>query len=344
MDIVHVLDSRGIGGIETHVEVTAKGLQRAGHRVRVIFLIRYEDAHPIEASLEQAGVPVSYASAENGLWSMLRRDRPDVVHSHGYKANLLVRGLCRILNIPTVASFHAGEAVSGKLRIYTSLDRWSSLLDTKIAISRRIAETLPGQSVVLDNFVDVPNATAPLTGNRIAFVGRLSHEKAPDRFCAMAERLDTLQADVYGDGPMRQGLEARYGERIRFHGAVSNIPMRLLNTDLVVMPSRQEGLPLTALEAMAHGVPVAATAVGGLPNLIEDGTNGFITLAETPFALEHRIADYFNLPESERQKIGASACQTIHEGFSTDAQIPKLLAIYRQAGARSRGGFHAIAA
>lgn len=343
MDIIHVLDSRSIGGIETHVRVAALGLKAAGHRVRVIFLKHYGEAHPIDAALRKGDVEVLYADQTSGLWHILRRARPDVLHSHGYKANLISRGLCRLLGIATVSSFHAGEAVSGKMRVYTSLDRWTSIGGTKIAVSPAIAKTLPGQAIVFDNFIELPNDRAPQTGKRIAFVGRLSHEKAPDRFCALAERLSFLEADVYGDGPLRTELEDRYRDKIRFHGSVANVSMRLLNTDLVVMPSRHEGLPMTALEAMGHGVPVAATAVGGLPDLIQDGVNGILAPEDTPFALESRISAYFEGSQDTRLAMADAAHRTIRQRYSTNSQIPKLEEVYRHA-ISMRGGFHAIAA
>lgn len=343
MDILHLVDSRGIGGIETHIRVTATALKRAGHTMRVVFLKRYGQPHPLEAVLKAEGVDVLYADEAGGLWTILWAKRPTLLHSHGYKANLMARGLCKVLRIATVASFHAGERATGKLRIYTSLDRWTSLIGTKIAVSQTIAQTLPGSSTVLGNFIDMPIDSAPIAGNRIAFIGRLSHEKAPERFCAMAARLPHLQADIYGDGPMRAHLEARYRNQIRFHGMVSNIAMRLMGTDLVVMPSRQEGLPMTALEAMGHGVPVAATDVGGLSTLIDDGHNGYLVPAKTPFSLEKRIATFFSLSITQRREMGHRARSTIQERFSTDSQIPKLVEIYRQV-ASQKGPLNALAA
>lgn len=338
MEIWHILDSRGIGGIETHVRIVADALNQAGHVARVVFLKRYGGPHPIEASLRADGIDVVYMDKATDLFARVLGENPDILHTHGYKANLLGRAIAVSTGTPAVSSFHAGEVVAGRLAVYTCLDRVTGIPFHKIAVSNAIAAQLKGSVTVLDNFVDIPTAVAPLTGRRIAFVGRLSWEKAPDRFCEIAESLPDVSADVYGDGPMRDDLERAFGDRVRFHGAVDTIGARLLETDLVVMPSRHEGLPMAALEAMARGVPVAATPVGGLPKLISDGGNGL--LANAPTELRDRVDAFLNASVSTRRAMGSVARETVIQSFSPNAQLPKLLALYRRATAASEGVGH----
>ena len=100
------------------------------------------------------------------------------------------------------------------------------------------------------------------------------------------------------------------------------------------MSSRHEGLPLAALEAMAHGVPVAAFGVGGLPDLIEPGRNGFLAPAGDLDALANAIDGWIKLPADARAALGDHARATIAERFSVARGIEAVLKEYRAAGAK----------
>ena len=100
--------------------------------------------------------------------------------------------------------------------------------------------------------------------------------------------------------------------------------------DVLLIPSRHEGLPLAALEAMAHGVPVIAFAVGGLPNLINDHHNGWLVEAGNKDALTNCLKKWNRLSPTEQQNTSENARQTIIERYSPSAVLPQILSIYRQ--------------
>lgn len=341
-EIWQCLDSRSIGGIETHVHTLSKELSRRGYKVRVIFLQHY-GKHPLISRLRKTRLSFHVCAGVQDFLRQVRRERPALIHTHGYKANIVGR-LAGLLNaIPAVSTFHAGEPGEGRVRLYNAIDRVTSLYQSKLAVSEEIHHTLPGKATLLQNFVAVPVSLANLANNRIAFVGRLSHEKGPDIFCEMADRFPNASFDVYGDGPMKVELQAKYGAAVTFHGMVPDVSLLLQHSSLLVMPSRYEGLPMAALEAMAQGVPVAAFAVGGLPNLIEDGRNGFLAHPDNAAELAESIGKYLSLDTAARLAVGAAASRKVAAQFSPDIQIPKLTEIYRNALSTGAGG-HAFAA
>jgi glycosyltransferase involved in cell wall biosynthesis len=328
-----LLDSSDLGGIESHVLQLARGLHHAGHRPRVVFWADY-GPHPLRMALDRAGLPHETLSGGfGGLVRLLRRRRPAVLHSHGYKAGILGRLAARLAGRPVVSTFHAGEPGTGKLRLYVLLDRLTARLGRRIAVSAAIARNLPAPVALIANFVELPDASATSgSHDRIGFVGRLSPEKGPDLFCALAARLSGARLTLYGDGPMRTELEGTHGNAVEFLGRVVPMTPHWPEIGLLVMSSRHEGLPLAALEAMAHGVPVAAFAVGGLPDLIEAGTNGYLAEPLDLDGLAAVIERWRNLAPEARAELGRNARATIAERFSVARGIAAVLAEYRAAG------------
>ena len=335
-EIILLLDSRSIGGIETHVLNLAAALRATGEPARVV-LLRDHGPHPMAPALVARGVPLTALGGGVELPRFLAVQRPKVLHTHGYKAGVLGRFWARLLGVPVVSTYHSGDRGVGRVRLYSALDRRTAFLAPSIAVSRDIATALPSGTAVIENFVPLPDAGATGAGRAVAFVGRLSPEKGPDTFCELATRLPNLRWHVYGDGPMRSELTGRFGDRVTFHGAVADMAAVWRGTGLLCMPSRREGLPMAALEAMAHGVPVAAFAVGGLPDLLSDGACGWLAPPGDRDALAAAIATWSRLDVAARSTIGHRARAVIAKRYSPGAGLPKILAVYRRAVER-RGG------
>lgn len=329
-----LLDSSRVGGIETHVATLAGGLAAAAVSAEVVFLTDH-GPHPMKALLDQAGTAHrTLAGGLGGLLGGLRRHRPALVHTHGYKAGVLGRLAGAVLGIPVVSTYHAGEPGTGRLRLYHGIDRATASLAHAIAVSEEIRGKLPGGGTpVIGNFVDLP-AAAARRGRRartVAFVGRLSPEKGPDEFCALAEALPATDFEVFGDGPMRGPLESRFGGRVRFHGTVPSMSGHWQDIGLLCMPSRHEGLPLAALEAMASGVPVAAYAVGGLPRCIDHGRSGWLAAPGNRAELVAAVTAWQAQDEDEAEAMAEAARATIARDFSREAGVRKVLAVYARA-------------
>jgi glycosyltransferase involved in cell wall biosynthesis len=325
------LDSRGAGGIESHVLQLAKALQDSGRAVRILLLADH-GRHPLHAQAAALGITLECLDGSPlGLWRALRQRRPCLFHSHGYKAGILGRTLALLLGVPVVSTFHAGEPGRGRLRLYQWLDEFSGRLAPRLAVSAAIGARLGTGTQVLDNFVSLApeRLHAPLS---LAFVGRLSHEKGPDRFLAIARQHPQLPCLVFGDGPLREQLQAQASSNVQFMGMVDDMPQRWASIGLLCMPSRHEGLPMAALEAMAHGVPVAALDVGGLGQLATPQAGGLLCASGDVAALSAAIGAWGQLSNAQRRQRGQAARQWVARRFTPEAVLPEILRCYAQAG------------
>ncbi|CCO44577.1 putative Glycosyltransferase SypH [Vibrio nigripulchritudo SOn1] len=322
------LDSQGFGGIESHVVQLAIGLRQLHCDVSVMFLREYPTPHPMLEKLKEADIPFEFLNGTlSGFYQQAKSQNPDIVHTHGYKAGILARLVSLVTGIPVISTFHAGEIGSGKLRFYDWLDRKTArICKHNFAVSPLIAERFSHSVPVIRNFVstdDLPFSE----GKQIAFVGRLSHEKAPDRFLEMAALDPSTDYHIYGSGLMEEDLKRQSSGNVVFHGHQKDMSKIWSDIGLLVIPSRYEGLPMSALEAMAQGVPVLCTPVGNLSELVINGENGWIKeYANFPVA----ISDWQNMPRDKKMAIRIAAKRAVEKGFSTQAVIPSILQIYHQ--------------
>ncbi|OUS11959.1 hypothetical protein A9Q89_07295 [Gammaproteobacteria bacterium 53_120_T64] len=328
-----LLDSRCGGGIESHVLQLARGLNKYQQQVCVVFIKDYGQ-HPLRCALKAAGIETfSLDGNIISLWRALQRHKPTIIHSHGYKAALYARLVLACSHSKLVSTYHAGEQSRGLLRFYCWLDRHSARWSQQVfAVSPQIAAQLPDNTQLIDNFVDMPAAISQLpTRNRgqIAFVGRLSHEKGPDLFLRMAVLYPRQQFHIYGCGPMSAVLSELAPQNVHFHGYVNDMSDIWPRIGLLVMPSRQEGLPMAALEAMSRGIPVLATRVGALDQVIANDQNGWLVEPEKPFALARCLHTWLTMKQRQRLVFQQAARQQIAQRFSSDIAIPKLIQAYR---------------
>jgi glycosyltransferase involved in cell wall biosynthesis len=137
---------------------------------------------------------------------------------------------------------------------------------------------------------------------------------------------------LIGEGPLRGALEARARalgvlERCRFTGARSDVADLVAALELVALPSRSEGLPFALLEAMALGRPVVATAVGGCPEVVEEGRTGLLVPAGDPAALAGAISRLLERPE-EARAMGARGADRVRAEFTLARMVGGLEALY----------------
>ncbi|WP_047043937.1 glycosyltransferase family 4 protein [Vibrio mexicanus] len=332
-----VIDSNTFGGIETHVLELADGLSQHNEPVAVVFLKDYGGENQLEGKLEARGVPSLFLnriypkhSILKAFHELLKVHSPTVVHAHGYKSSIITK-LAKVSSSKSewkqISTYHAGETPKGRVWLYDALDRYTSFIsDHSLAVSNKIQKKLISRSKRLNNFINLGGLSST-QGSEIAFVGRMSHEKAPDRFMALAQEFPDVTFHCYGSGPMEDELrQANSNNNVLFHGHQTNMEKVWKQIDVLIICSRYEGLPMAALEAMARGIVVIAMDVGDLAKLIEHQDNGFI--GSNMQELKNHLSHWLNLNAFEQNEIRTKAQLTIEKHYSQQAIIPQFLSLY----------------
>ena len=266
----------------------------------VASLVRPGRDDALGEAARQLGLATAHIEAPGRLsWAALaplvRLARGGLLHAHDYKSLLLALAAGTIARAPVVATFHGDTAESGLVSAYEGLARRcarfaSGVAATSEPLARQIRAAAPSVPVHL-----IPNGIAvgrmpseaeraaarealalPAAGLVVAYVGRLSAEKAPEVLLRAVRGTGALVLFA-GDGPLRSGLEAEAaGAPVRFLGFVRDVGQVLAAADVLALPSRTEGLPMAVLEAMAAGLPVVASAVGSLPEVLGEGAGWLV--------------------------------------------------------------------
>lgn len=305
--------------------------------------------------------------------ALLRQLRPDIVHTRNLPAVDMVAPAV-LSRIPCRIHGEHGRdmvEVSGTNRKYNVLRRLvSPWVDRYIAVSRDIESWLhgsigvpPRKVVQIYNGVDsarfhpAPDRRVPVPAEGFApdgtivigTVGRMETVKDQTNLAHAFVRLvdsvpegrRALRLVMIGDGALRPRVReildaAGMGDLAWLPGARNDVPDMLRTMDLFVLPSINEGISNTILEAMASGLPVIATAVGGNPELVVDGETGALVPAASPDALADALAVY----ATDRPLIarhGRSGRTRIEQEFSLPAMVGRYLGVYDQVMAAKRG-------
>jgi len=285
------------------------------------------------------------------LTRLFRRLRPDIVHLNSSKAGVLGRIAAVPARVPVrifTAHGWAYKAATGvDSRLYLLADRAvESLTSMVICVSEneRRAGLAAGvctakRSVVIRNAVDVGAAPSQAgrgdTPVQVVSVGRLAVPKDFSTLVAAMARLPEGRAHlrVFGDGPLRSELEAQkqalgIDAAVEFAGEVPDARPHLDDADVFVLASLSEGMPVSVLEAMAAGLPVVASAVDGLEEVVIDGKTGFLTPPGDAAALAARLGQLIDDP-SLRNALGKAGRERAEEYFSLPAWRDAHFSLYR---------------
>jgi len=325
-----LLDSRHSGGIETHVLELAAGLKQYNINVQVVFLNNY-GTHPLRVALQDKQIEtISLDGSIRSLWNEIRKTSPVLIHTHGYKAGIFGRLCARLSSTPVVSTYHSGERHYGKLALYNLVDRYSAGLANKVyVVSPQIGQHLKVDADIVKNFI----ATKTLEiskGKQVAFVGRLSHEKGPDIYLQLARCFPNESFHIYGTGTLEPALKKSASNNVHFHGQQDNMSSVWSEIGLLVMPSRFEGLPMAALEAMGRGIPVMAFDVGALSHLIKSNENGWLVEPTKIEPLSQYFQQWLEMNPSKKEQYKHAAQSTIKQRFSTQVVMPELIHSYQK--------------
>jgi glycosyltransferase involved in cell wall biosynthesis len=294
------------GGAQTYVAQLLTGLAK-----RLDIVLAAYGSGPLEAAATEAGVcfvPLAQVRRPLSPWRDLaglvelmrlcRRVRPDIVHTNSSKAGLLGTLAAFLTGVPirifTVNGWAFAWYSGLTARLYLWGDRLIGRLATRIICVAEAERDLglaaktchPERTVVIHNAVDVRHAPRSRHNGASPTLVSVGRFKAPKDFLTLARAIaalppGTLHTLVVGDGPEREAIEAELnrlglGEAVELLGERDDVQQLLAAADIFALATRSEGLPLSILEAMAAGLPVVASAVGGVPELVVDGETGFL--------------------------------------------------------------------
>ncbi len=363
--ILFFVNSTVRAGVEEHVLSIIERLDRTRFEVSLACPSKLIDAMRTElAATDTELYPVHITSWKQldrvrGLRSFIKKKRIDIVHSHMFISSFFVSPIARVSGVPVIIdTAHGREAWrTGRIGRSFIVDRFvSRFIDRVIAVSEATGRYLiedKGVSaekvIVIQNGRDLsrfdPGSKNETSRKSVGLgedefivtvVGRLETQKGHvyffDALPAIFEKHSNLKALIVGDGSLCDELKEQcerlgISEKVVFAGFIEDVPGVLALSDIVVLPSLYEGLPLTAIEASAMARPVVATRVDGTPEVILDGKTGILVEPRDPEGLRDAILELVE-DEEKRRVYGETGREVVIEKFSLDKQIEKTVALY----------------
>lgn len=362
MRIIQLVSQTTLGGAETYGHILACGLTDRGHEVRLLANRRngplFEKPRP--QGLEMAALDRTSRldpSILSFLLHHLRDFRPDVLHAHNFGANTWARVLGHVFpRMAVVCHVHAGRMVTHQTASKARLERLLfRRADAVIGLNTEMMTYLTGRlgvsesrALLLPNGIDL-DRFAPAVADRrpqeVVCVASLTdvknHATLLRAWSVVIGRVPGATLTLVGDGPLRPALEAEAAAlgvagSVRFAGLQTDVLGFYQRAAVFVLASHREALPLSLLEAMATGAVPVASAVGGIPEVIVDGGNGFLVAPGDIAALGARIAERL-LDPAGTAALGLEARRTVEGRYGVGAALDRLEAAYEQALARRRG-------
>jgi glycosyltransferase involved in cell wall biosynthesis len=321
---------------------------------------RWEEAHErgiktySVAALQRAINPLGEAVAFAAIYQKIRKGDYDIVHTHISKAGILGRLAAKCAGVPVIIHTYHGKVEelydgSFKSRILLACERMAArITDAIVAVSEDTARiSLEGgigsapQYEVIHNGIDVGHfrnfvmgggLPVELNGKRlVGAIGSLTEEKGLDVLLRAWPRLldqyPDLQLCLIGDGPLRSCLQDMARDRVYFTGNLDDVRPWLGEFEVLLLPSRREGLPTVVLEAMAMGRPVVASRIGGVPEVVLDGRTGLLVPPEDPVVLATAVGELLQ-DASRRQEWGRAGQERVKKEFGLEKMIRKLEQLY----------------
>jgi glycosyltransferase involved in cell wall biosynthesis len=299
------------------------------------------------------------------LLALMRRVRPHVVHTHTAKAGTLGRLAAKLSGVPVVVHTYHGHVFHGyfspgRTRVFLAIERaLGRRTDCLLAVSETVRRELLTMGVGsperfrvmplgldLDRYLRKDATRGSLRAELgippgtpvVAIVARLVPIKAHEVFLRAARLvcavLPSTQFLVVGDGERREALERLtaelgLGASVRFLGWRRDLERIYADAWVVALTSRNEGSPVSLIEAMAAERPVVATRVGGVPDLVEDGVTGCLVPPDDPGALAEALVALLQDPE-RRQVLGKAALERVIPAFAAGRLVADVDTLYRE--------------
>ncbi len=357
LNVVHIVEDLKTGGLEKVIASIATGLDKDKFELRVWCLSRGGDIYD---ELKQKGVQIEILNMKShrnplfllGLCFKLKANKIDIVHTHGYTATTIGRLIAFFAGVRVViAHIHSTYYNYNKKQLI--IEKIFSLFTKKIiCCSKAVADFVkknekirPDKVQVIYNGIDVSKFEVVSSiknqfKNRftIGCVASLVEHKGHKYLLEAAKEVlehlpDKVRFMIVGDGILRNQLEQQVNalgisEYVSFLGNVKNIEALIGTFDIAVLPScEREGLGIALLEAMAGGIPVIGTNIGGIPEIIENKKNGILVRPKDAKAIAQAILKMCN--DWDKTKImGEKARLTVERKFSKDIMLKNITKLY----------------
>jgi glycosyltransferase involved in cell wall biosynthesis len=362
LKVVHIIPMLGPGGAERVAVHIVKGLNRQRFDPRVISIWRRVGCD-LESQLDDARVPVQYLGKGPGfdgrayhrLHRALRTLRPEIVHSHLHVLRYALPSLLLLKGMSTLHTVHnlAEREVESRARCIQRYAFNHGVVP--VAVSDEVAQSLkPLYGIhscrVIPNGIPTSQYAHPSVSRKewrvkagfrddhvlfvcvARFAEQKNHALLLDAFAKRPAANPNAHLVLVGDGPLREQLQAQakslgLAERIHFMGVRTDIPEILKAMDVFVLSSDWEGNPLSVMEAMAAGLPIISTAVGGVPGLLSNGKEGLLEERGDAAGLANSMAFLLESPDA-RRAMGAAAAQRAKAHFDVSAMVQQYEQLY----------------
>ena len=353
--VVHVDTARSWRGGQNQVLLTARGMAERGHAVTVAC----REGGALEARALEAGLAVRPVPFHGDLWppaitalaSVFHAARPQVIElhdPHAVSAGLLARLL------GTRAAVVATRRVDFPLRGRLSRAKYRAC-DRVIAVSQAVRSVLEGGGIAPERlrlvYEGVPDRApavgrreallslgvpedVPVVGNVAALTDHKDHATLLDAAAIVHRTRADVRFVIVGEGKLRPGLEAHahelgLAERVRFAGFRSDLDRLLPAFDVFCLWSQLEGLGTSLFDAMAFGLPIVATAAGGIPEAVEDGVTGRVVPVRSSEALAAALLEVLS-DEGRRRALGEAGRRCFLDRFTDDRMVEATLRVFEE--------------
>jgi glycosyltransferase involved in cell wall biosynthesis len=360
--ILQLLATGGNGGAQESYTGLLLRLDRSRYEVRALSL----SAGSAVERLRSVGVAASVLDEDDDdravrrLTRWMRREEIDLVHAHMYRAEVIGTRAATAAEVPVImATVHSSRVrpaadLATLAELTPAIDR---LIVPSEAIRRKVVADGRGGArlAVVPNGIDLSRFAAPSVGafraelglsadaRLLGVVARLEPEKGHryllDAMPAILAAAPETRLAIVGEGSETDALRARasglgVADHVVFTGRREDVASITADLTVAVLPSVREAQGISILEAMACRVPVVASGVGGIPEVITSGVDGVLVPPEDPQALAEAVLGLLRDP-TERARIGAAGYRTVVERFSIDAQVRRIEALYDEELARA---------
>ena len=353
MKIVQIMPEFGLAGAEIMCENLTYALRERGHDVTVISMYDYHSA--ITDRMEHSGIRIIYLNKKSGLdFSIIKKMKkvfkeikPDVIHTHRYCAQYAIPAAISAKVKHRVHTFHSiAPKENGRLARLVNGFFFKHCHLVPVALSELVRDSIveeygikPEKIPVIFNGIDLTKCIpkTDYSSNdkfKILHIGRFvepkNHPGLIRGFALFHKKYPDSELWLVGDGEKRSEIESYVSENglansVKFLGLQSDVYGFLHDADMFTLPSNYEGIPMTLIEAMGTGLPIVATAVGGVPDMLTNDENALI-IDNNNEAISRAFETYYK--DLELRKRHGEKAKERSSAFSATTMAQKYESIY----------------